>query len=135
MLKLYYAPLAGSFGFAQDDVMIFSGSDATYSLRENRLDRTGGKAVSFFSVDKKPKRLNSGNDFVLEKVFGFVGLNGEKLSVHGDANALFALAEAERAGEFDFILEVVFLDEVSEFVDDLTRAFDVAGTADTYGDF
>ena len=101
--------------------MIFSDSNASYTLRENRLDRTSGKAVSFFQfVGKKPKRLNSGDDFVLEKGFGVVGLNGEKLSVHGNANALFALAEAERAGEFDFVLEVVFLDEVSEFVDDLT---------------
>lgn len=89
-----------------------------------------GCSAEFLRVGLHPRR-----DFLVEEILYAVGLDGIKLSVHGDADALLALAEAERACELYLVLELVLFDEVSQLVDYLARALDVAGAADTYGDF
>jgi hypothetical protein len=71
----------------------------------------------------------------LEESFRRFGRNGKDFVFNAYANALLALPQAKRAAKLDFILQAIFLDQAIERFHDLARAFDMARTTDTNGDF
>jgi hypothetical protein len=79
--------------------------------------------------------LHLRKNVIVEELIDRIGRNGEELAVHGYANSLLAVAQAEGAAEFDLIFDVVGTNEILQELNDLTGAFQVAGTADAYGNF
>ena len=80
-------------------------------------------------------RLHLCFDLILEEVHHGVGGDGEEGVVHRDADALLATAQAEAAGQFDLVAQIILADELLQVLYDLTGTLDVTGTADTYRDF
>jgi hypothetical protein len=52
-------------------------------------------------------------------------------AIHCDANARLALTHTECTAEFNLISDAMLGDQILKLLYDLTRALDVAGTADT----
>ena len=65
-----------------------------------------GCSAEFLRVSLHPRR-----DFFVEEILYAVGLDGIKLSVHGDANAFLTLFQTERTGKRDFVRQSMFRDE------------------------
>ena len=59
--------------------------------------------------------------------------DGEELAVHGDTDALLAIAQAEGAAELDLIFEFVFRNQLLQRAHNLARALDMAGGTDANG--
>ena len=78
--------------------------------------------------------LELGQDFLLEEVGGGLRAQGVERVADGDADALLAVAGAERAGEGDLVLHVVLLDQGLEALQDEMGTLDMAGAAQAYGD-
>ena len=56
----------------------------------------------------------------MEEFVGGVGREREERVVDGDANALLALTDTERAAEFDLVFEIVFCDEILQLLHNLS---------------
>ena len=79
--------------------------------------------------------LQTGEDFLFEELFCRFRFYGEQLAVDGDADALLTVSGAESRRQIDLIAYVVGCDQLLQLIHDFLRAFQVAGTSDTYRDF
>ncbi len=70
--------------------------------------------------------LSPREDVFVEKFGRTLRRNGEKLTIHGDADAFLASSNAERSGKFDLIAKVVSIDELLELFHYLTGTLYVA---------
>lgn len=79
--------------------------------------------------------LQLGKNFRFKKRFCGLGADSVKNAVNRDAYTFLAVAGAESAGQFNFIGEVIGINEFLKLIDNCFGTFDVTGAADTYGNF
>lgn len=75
------------------------------------------------------KLLNFRENFLLKEFVDGLRRDGMLHAVHGDVDAVDAVAHAEGAAELDFILEPLFLNERLKPLDDLAGTLEVARTS------